>query len=376
MAGTAWHSKVLVERVFKMEPGKKEPKGSSSFNVEAIDHAAAQGARIINMSLGGYSDSLKNAVCPAVANAAAQGLVVVASAGNDGHKGLSYPASCPGVISVAATGADGLPTDFTNHGDRIDVAAPGEGIWSTALVGTGNGLIDCRICSSSGYARASGTSMASPFVAAAAAQMLGRFPDLTPAQVKTRLKASAKRIDHYKNVGAGLVDAMGAVMDASFEDLTLGAWTRTGTVATVGSPVPHGDRALFLSTNDVPGGTSQVTQKLTFKMSLGTIIARIRFAVVTDLAGPSSRHRYEIRVRSADGKDHVLAAGRVSDLPKSPFDGGGKWSGWKNVEVEFNAPAGDGELRLMITDTADPGANSVLLADDFRFAKPFGVVLP
>lgn len=135
--------------------------------------APVAGDPIADLSDPGYADDL--ARC---ANAS-MGTVMVAAAGNDGTSHIKqYPAaeSVYGLIPVAATGPDGNLAAFSNFGNWVDVAAPGQGITS-AVPG--------------GYATWSGTSMASPLVAGVAALVRAAHPGLTPRQVANRIKRNA-----------------------------------------------------------------------------------------------------------------------------------------------------------------------------------------
>lgn len=153
--------------------------GSYSAVMNGIDYAVAHGADVISMSLGGTgSDPF---LAQKISDAISAGVVVVAAAGNDGSCNALYPAAYPGVIAVAATevNSDTLAT-FSQRGPNVDIAAPGRNIWST--VPTSN------------YGQKSGTSMATPFVSAAAALVLAKCPSYTPAQVESRLESTAQPI--------------------------------------------------------------------------------------------------------------------------------------------------------------------------------------
>jgi len=137
---------------------------------QAIDQAITDGAKVINMSLGGadYSQSLNDSIQAAWA----AGLVIVAGAGNDGNTNLFYPAAFENVVSVGATDEDDLRASFSNYGSWVDIAAPGNVILSTYLmsgcsVSTTPGDIGC-------YAFNTGTSMATPHVSGAAALVWSR----------------------------------------------------------------------------------------------------------------------------------------------------------------------------------------------------------
>ena len=170
-------------------------------------------ARVVNMSLGSAAGS----PCPksmqdAVDAAVARGVVVVASSGNDGSTtGISFPASCIGVIAVGAHTKSGDLAAYSNSTPAVALTAPGG--WTCRLQ-TGAACDNSAVptVSNSGATVASnnyfatplhpsslsmvapfaGTSAAAPHVAAAAAMLLAINPALTPAQVKGALVSSAR----------------------------------------------------------------------------------------------------------------------------------------------------------------------------------------
>jgi thermitase len=150
----------------------------SDFAIQrAIAQAIADGAKVINMSLGGpeYSQGLDDAV----QEAWRAGLVIVAGAGNDGTTSLFYPAALEHVISVGAFDEDGNRAPFSNYGDWVDISAPGNVIMSTYP------LAQCALTTDPGdtgcYTWLSGTSMATPHVSGGAALVWSR-PDVTNNQ--------------------------------------------------------------------------------------------------------------------------------------------------------------------------------------------------
>jgi serine protease len=105
--------------------------GNTANIANGIAYAVANGAKVINMSLGIpiTNDSLITSdasMDPQIVNAHSQGVVVVAAAGNEGYEfGVSYPAIHPNVIAVGATGISNEKAVYTNYGDGLDIYAPG-----------------------------------------------------------------------------------------------------------------------------------------------------------------------------------------------------------------------------------------------------------
>jgi serine protease len=160
-------------------------------------------ARVINMSLGGSgvcSPAYKNAV--AEVNAA--GVVVVASAGNSAGHAVSSPANCPGVIAVAALRHVGTKVGFSDLGPEITISAPGGNCVNTAqntpclypILTTDNGGTTVPLAGSSSYSDSYnyslGTSFSAPLVSGTVGLMLSARPSLSPAEVMTLLKGTAR----------------------------------------------------------------------------------------------------------------------------------------------------------------------------------------
>ncbi len=153
--------------------------GYTSGIIRALDWIAAYGRRpgLVNMSLGG---SASLSLDDAVARLVSRGVTTVVAAGNEGTDACtSSPARAPAAIAVAATDETDTKASFSNYGTCVDVFAPGVRIIS-ADFNSSNGLI--------GF---SGTSMASPHVAGAAAILLAQNPSATPATIRSQLVANA-----------------------------------------------------------------------------------------------------------------------------------------------------------------------------------------
>ena len=153
---------------------------------QAIARAIADGANIINMSLGERNTpSRSTTLCR---TPGMRGLVIVAGAGNDGTTNAFYPAALDHVISVAAFDEDHRRPSFSNYGSWVDIAAPGNVILSTTQSACGAsttpGDTGC-------YAFNTGTSMATPHVSGAAALVWSRSDVTSNAQVVDILLNSA-----------------------------------------------------------------------------------------------------------------------------------------------------------------------------------------
>jgi hypothetical protein len=154
--------------------------GLISSVIAGIGFALESKANVINLSLGSTTDvpALKNAITQATLS----GVLVVAAAGNSGlSNAVSYPAAYPDVLAVASTTRSNAVSSFSSRGSYVDIAAPGSSILSTYNNGS--------------YEYMSGTSMASPHVAGAAALLFAAHPQASPLQVSQALCQSATDID-------------------------------------------------------------------------------------------------------------------------------------------------------------------------------------
>lgn len=155
--------------------------GSSDSVAAGIDWATASGADVISMSLGSPQPSQD--IARALERAVSAGKFVVCAAGNDGRPdSVDYPAAWDNLaVAVAAVGPGGILANFSSRGPQVDIAAPGVDILSTWPGG--------------GYAKLSGTSMATPFVAGVVALLVSRHRQLG-AGAATPLRNQAELIEH------------------------------------------------------------------------------------------------------------------------------------------------------------------------------------
>jgi serine protease len=169
-------------------------------------------ARVINLSLGG-DGSCPQAFQDAINTALAQGVVVVAAAGNDSEDAMnSAPANCSGVITIGASTRGGDITTYSNFGRRIDLSAPGgDGSMADWILSTGNDGVTSP--GNPDYEFAVGTSFAAPLVAATASLMIARNPNLTPGRIQDIIAGTARSFPAgtacgvSSECGSGLLDA-------------------------------------------------------------------------------------------------------------------------------------------------------------------------
>lgn len=217
VAGVAFNAKILPVRVLGRCGGYTSDIAAgivwaSGGTVSGLP-ANPTAARVINMSLGG-GGACDITSQNAIDSARSRGTVVVVAAGNSSDDAANYsPASCAGVITVAAVNRRGSKAYYSNHGAKVAVAAPGgemllsdaDGVLSTLNAGATTPGGDS-------YTHYQGTSMAAPHVAGVVALMLSKNPSLTPDDVAAKLKSTARPFPSTcEQCGTGIVNASAAV---------------------------------------------------------------------------------------------------------------------------------------------------------------------
>jgi thermitase len=200
VVGVNWQCSMMVLRV------------SLDFTSEeiaaALEYAAANGARVVNMSFGGdtFGPEGDRVVKAAIDKAWARGVLLVASAGNSDSSRPYLPASLYNVMAVASTNGEDTKTGHSTFGPWVDIAAPGTDIVTTDFGGE--------------YIATAGTSFSSPYVAAVATLLLSYRPNLTPIQVRAVLENTTDPI-YYGDldpnlcyIGTGRVNAYRALQNA------------------------------------------------------------------------------------------------------------------------------------------------------------------
>ena len=234
IAGVAWAARLMPIKALDATG-----TGTSVSIAAGIRWAVENGARVLNLSLGGphASDLLREAV----STASRQGAVIVAATGNEYAQGnpITYPAALEPVLAVAAVDDQDGHASYSNSGTYVDLAAPGGDP-------TGGDDADPRHWitgaylrdSGAAYAWLAGTSQAAPHVAGAAALLLSVDPGLTPGDVRRILLDSAQDVqepgwDAFS--GYGRLDVRAAVELAQG-----GAATATPAASPSPTPVPEG----------------------------------------------------------------------------------------------------------------------------------------
>jgi len=178
--------------------------------IQGLEWCVDSGIDIASMSFGAaeYSESLANA-CDAAYDA---GVLLVGAAGNEKGGPVIYPAAYESVIAVSATSTNDVIADFSSIGPEVELAAPGVNIKSTYRNG--------------GYAIGSGTSMACPHVAGAAALTWAADRSLTAEQLRIKLQQTAEDLGAAgpdNLYGYGLVNAAAAAQAADIHDVAVTA---------------------------------------------------------------------------------------------------------------------------------------------------------
>ncbi|MHC4539403.1 MAG: S8 family serine peptidase, partial [Planctomycetota bacterium] len=193
VCGVNWNSSIMALRM------------SLDFESEdvaaALEYAAANGARVVNMSFGGdvFGPEGDLVMKAALDSAYEQGVLLIASAGNSDTSRPHYPAAFANVMAVASTNGEDLKTGHSTFGVWVDIAAPGTDIVTTNL--------------NDEYIATAGTSFSAPYVAAVSALLFAHRPGLTHVEARAVLESTTDPV-YYGDVdpnqgyiGTGRVNA-------------------------------------------------------------------------------------------------------------------------------------------------------------------------
>ncbi|MBB2987364.1 S8 family serine peptidase [Terracoccus luteus] len=317
--------------------------GYDSWIIAGMEWATASGATVVNMSLGGGPTDGSDPLSLAVDRLSAQtGALFVVAAGNEGEEEtVGAPGAAPAALTVAAVDRDENLAEFSSRGPRLgdgglkpEISAPGVDIVAARAAGTTMGTpVDER------YTTASGTSMATPHVAGAAALLAQQHPGWDGARLKDALVSSARPNPTLSvwQQGAGRVDLARAVSQSVFASATAdfarpteeGPVTRTVTYRNDGDVPAELALRLDVSDADVAGRTTDAfsapsavtvpargsadvvvtldTTRLERGRWSGALVASAGDGDVTRTAvgalRPGPRHRVTVRAVDFEGRD-------------------------------------------------------------------------
>ncbi len=346
VAGLGWNQWVLPVRVLGKCAGYDSDilagmRWAAGLAVEGVPDNPYP-AQVLNLSLGG-GGQCSTAYRDVMTELTARGVLVVAAAGNGGA--VIEPANCPDVMAVGALRQAGTKVGFSSIGTEVDISAPGGNcvnttgaclypIYSTDNAGT-------REPAAMNYGGKLGTSFSAPIVAGVAGLMLAVHPRLSPDELQTRIKASARSFPRPTGVpvcpntnpqtaecacttstcGAGMLDAYQAVLAARAPMAVIAATAApapgtplaldgSGSVAAAGAGIA-GYAWSVVSGNAALSATD--TAQTTLNASgTGQFVVRLQ---VTDDAG--RRHARDCTiVIAASGNRAQCGASPASTLPR------------------------------------------------------------
>jgi thermitase len=348
VAGVAPNARILAYKVCRAD-------GScSDFAIaQAIAQAIADGARVINMSLGGPDNS--QAMADAVQDAWNAGLVIVAGAGNDGTTSQFYPAALPHVVSVGAFDEDHRRASFSNYG-WVSISAPGNVIMSTYPM---SACAATNVPGDTGcYTWLSGTSMATPHVSGAAALIWSRGDVTTNSQVVDILLNSADpvgvdavRLDSWTiHGGLNLHNAM------SYGLTNLAPTANAGPDRTIVDSGGDGAELVMLdgSTSSDPDGAI-----VSYEWREGSTVVGAVAAQQTWL--PVGTHTLTLTVTDDDGAtgtDSVVVT--ITPPPNAPPVAN---AGADQTVIDAN---GDGSESLMLNGNASTDSDGTIVSYEWR----------
>jgi thermitase len=342
--------------------------GTMSDVARGITWAADNGAHVLSLSLGGTAGTQQ--LADAVNYAWNRGCLVVAAAGNNGSNAPFYPAFYENALAVAASDPDDRLTNFSQYGAWVDIAAPGSNILSTLP--------------SNAYEAWSGTSMACPHVAGAAALIWSCAPNLTNQQLRLALENNADPVQPYWFGGIGdgkgrlnLHRALQAALQMentpTVSQLTLSPTSVTAGGAARGTvvlsrPAGAGGAVVELRSSNpsLAWCAAQITipqGQTTGAFDIGTAANGAGSATITASAGGASRMATlqvvsPFRVQSVSVSPAVVAGGQSATLTvrlTAPAPAGG-------VQVALSSDAPQASLPATVLVPAGQSSASVQVA--------------
>ncbi|MFZ9651521.1 MAG: fibronectin type III domain-containing protein, partial [Ilumatobacteraceae bacterium] len=350
--GVAKSTRLVPIRVLNCRGSGAMSNVISGINWAISDHAAGTPA-VANLSLGGsFSTSLNTAI----ANAVADGIAVVVAAGNNNRLACSYsPASAPSAITVGATTSADARASYSNYGSCLDIFAPGSSITSAYHT------------SSTALRSLSGTSMAAPHVAGAAALLLEADPTMTPAAVGAKLITFATP-DVVSSQGAGSVNLFLYTKSAWLAPTPIAPSTPRDLVVVAG----NASAALSWLAPTTDNGSSVTDYLIEFSSNSGSTWSTFNDGVSTStsatVTGLTNATTYSFRVKASSSAGTSDASNVVSTTPGIPGEPTSLRPTALNqsVRLTWSAPAlngGSAVTDYIVEYTTDVNAGYTLFDD-------------
>ena len=344
IVGVAYQAKIMPIKVMN-----SLGEGYDDTIAAGIVWAADHGAKIINLSLGSEngaqsSDILKQSV----AYAYNKGCLMIAAAGNfdpttEGNPGVSYPAADPDVLAITATDQNNNVANYSVTGPEVALAAPGDSItsdwWSTTR--------------GAGYADASGTSMAAPFVSGEAALIWGQHPDWSRDQVIQVLEAGVKDLGtpgRDNNYGYGFVDVKLALTLANQTLAKITSPAPAPTPTPTPTPVPVPVTALD-GTVQASAGSTQLTLTVPAQaFPSSTNVAANTITAPASLPNGASFITPAFQLDWGSATPQNMLSLKLSDPSLNPSSGATvyRWDGSRWIALGGEIVSGEARLGLYI----------------------------
>ena len=380
MAGACWLAKLMPVRLINAEGWAYGSDAAS-----AVYYAAKNGANVINISWGmdvsSADPSLMEQIqvlVDAINYAVARGVIVVAAAGNSGTAGLHFPACMANTIAVGASNWLDLRSEFSNFAvpgeipdngidddgngwvdDVLDVLAPGELIWSTAVLSAYDallydylGMLDWEPGDDT-YGIADGTSFSAPLVSGYVGLILSQNPDATLSQVRQVIRSNALDITDPSGTGDSLVgyDAFSGfgrmrmviptltpepnqtpVADAGPDQIVPDKGKPGEESVTLDGSGSHDPDGAIISYEWLEDGEPIATgETATVKLPVGPHMITLR---ITDNQSASHEDQVSIEITPKNGDPPSEGGGSVPPTPMGVYDM--IWSAKNNLDLTVN----------------------------------------
>lgn len=245
---------------------------------EIIDGGRVEGLRVVNLSLGSYSEAMNDTLLRTTIERARNvyGIVTVCAGGNgENNRPVTdpiYPADFDACVSVTALTAEGMNISWSDYNEYKDISAPGEYIWATYPVSL------TRSTAYPGYYAQSGTSMAAPIVAGTFALLFSIDPDATVDEACEAIYETAREIVDPDNDRRETSGSHGAIDAAAAVEYLTGLDLDAGDYPDVASNAWYADAVAYVSQRGVMSGYDEGAGELAGYFAPEAIVTRAQAA--------------------------------------------------------------------------------------------------